>query len=115
MSQVLNFFEYEKEAAKTAVYPGSGELTGLMYTALGLAGEAGEFADQVKKVLRDDDGVPTEVRKDKLKKELGDVMWYMARCCAELGFSLEEVAYHNVKKLADRKERGVLQGDGGIR
>ena len=52
----LTFDQYQKQAVSTAIYPGQGEVLGLVYVALGLAGEAGEIANKVKKVLRDDNG-----------------------------------------------------------
>ena len=111
----LSFSEYQKQARGTAIYPNQNSINGLMYTALGLAGEAGETADQTKKVLRDDNGQLTPIRLDKLKKELGDTLWYLANMAEELGMSLEEIAQHNLDKLHDRQDRGVLQGDGGLR
>ena len=87
----------------------------LAYTTLGLAGEAGEIANKVKKVLRDSNGVITdEVRKD-LAKELGDVLWYWSECCTVLNLSTADVAMLNIERLRDRKERGKLQGSGDNR
>lgn len=128
MSISLN--EYQEGALETAVYPGRGALFGLNYTALGLNGEAGEFADKVKKILRD--GKPEDVRaslfdtvvrarliglvrRDALILELGDVLWYVATAAAELNVSLEEVAFRNLRKLEGRKARGVLGGSGDDR
>lgn len=116
-------FDYEKHARATAVYPHQGTLFGLMYTALGLAGEAGEVADQVKKIMRDDNGELTTERLDKITKELGDTMWYIANMCWELNalrkdgadVCMAHAARQNIKKLQDRKKRGVLCGDGGTR
>ena len=66
---------------------------------LGIAGEAGEVADHIKKVLRDDDGVITAERRPELGDELGDVLWYIARIAGIAGFTLEEVAQGNISKL----------------
>lgn len=109
----MDLNDYQNLARKTAQYPGQGTITGLTYTALGLSGEAGETADQTKKILRDDNSVVTEVRMDKLKKEMGDTLWYLANMAWELGLTLNEVAEHNIAKLSDRQERGVIKGDGG--
>lgn len=109
----MNFKEYEDAAAQTAVYPGRGN--NITYATLGLAGEAGEVAEKVKKAIRDDEGVLTDERAKQLQKELGDVLWYVAAMCHELGTDMESVARKNIDKLHDRKERGKLQGDGDSR
>ncbi len=83
----------------------------MSYPALGLAGEAGEVANQVKKWIRDDQGNMTAERKAKILDEISDVLWYAAQLCTDLGASLGEVAEGNLKKLAARKEAGTLQGD----
>lgn len=105
---------YQNEAVKTAIYPGKGSITGLVYCALGL-GEAGELQGKVKKIMRDDDMILTEEKRDAIAEELGDVLWYVANMASELGYTLEVIAYMNIIKLASRKERGVLQGSGDNR
>lgn len=109
----MNFKEYEVAAAKTAVYPNRGN--NIVYAALGLTGEAGEVAEKVKKSIRDDEGVLTDKRAKQLQKELGDVLWYVAAMCHELGMDMESVALKNLDKLQDRQERGKIQGDGDSR
>ncbi|MBU3942519.1 hypothetical protein KKA24_00885, partial [Patescibacteria group bacterium] len=69
----------------------------------------------IKKVFRDNDGVLDEERKQMLKKELGDVLWYLAQLSTELGLSFDDVANFNIEKLASRKERGTIHGDGDNR
>jgi NTP pyrophosphatase (non-canonical NTP hydrolase) len=110
----VNFNEYQYKANQTAIYPdaGRGSLTALAYVSLGLAGEAGEIANKVKKLLRDGDS--PEKRKA-LQKECGDVAWYLAQLCTELDTPLDYVAQQNIEKLSDRKERGVIQGNGDNR
>lgn len=107
--------EYQKGAARTAMYPGKKELTGLLYTALGLAGEAGEFCNKTKKILRDKNGLLDGPTRLALSEELGDVAWYLAQCATELGFSLGDVMEANLDKLAKRAERGVITGEGDRR
>lgn len=114
MNHLLTFKDYQAGAQKTAVYPGRGE-GNWIYPALGLAGESGEICEKIKKALRDDGGRMTEERRQLLKKELGDVLWYVATMCSELGFALEDVAAGNLAKLAARKETGKLHGDGDNR
>lgn len=106
------FSEYQQAAAKTAIYPGAGtgEDYALAYVALGLAGEAGEFANKIKKVLRDG-----TFDAESLASELGDVLWYLAQAATELGTNLNLIARDNAEKLADRQDRGTLQGNGDTR
>lgn len=99
----MNFEEYQSEASQTALYPR--RLSNLEYPTLGLAGEAGEVANIVKKIQRDNNGVLTEETRAKLKDELGDVLWYISACADELGLTLDEIAAYNVNKLAKRHGR----------
>ena len=82
---------------------------------MGLANEAGEVAGKIKKIFRDRGGRITEEDRQALKKELGDVLWYLTQICTELDLSLEEVAKANLTKLFSRMERGQLRGDGDER
>lgn len=104
--------EYQDKAMETAIYP---EKTGLAYVAMGLAGEAGEVANKVKKIYRDCDGVAFRDDEDQIAKELGDVLWYVATMAHEIGYRLEDIAQMNVEKLASRKERGAIKGSGDDR
>lgn len=106
---------YQGFARMTAMYPKAGELQGFLYTCLGLSGEAGEVADKAKKILRDHGGVIPDDKKEEIRDELGDVLWYIANAAHELGFSLEEVAARNLQKLNSRLERGVVSGSGDYR
>lgn len=103
--------EYQSLAIKEAFY----EKDDICYNALGITGEAGEIADHVKKMLRDDNGILTPERKAVLTKELGDVLWYVANMARRLGMTLEEVAHLNIEKIRDRKRRGVQHGSGDNR
>jgi NTP pyrophosphatase (non-canonical NTP hydrolase) len=96
----MDFEKYQEAARTTALYPR--RLENLEYPTLGLAGEAGEVANIVKKIQRDDAGVITDVTRAKLKDELGDVLWYISACADELGLTLDEVAAFNMEKLAKR-------------
>ncbi len=99
----MNFEEYQSAASRTALYPR--RLDNLEYPTLGLAGEAGEVANIVKKIQRDHSGIITDDTRAKLKDELGDVLWYISACADELGITLADIAEHNVQKLADRHGR----------
>lgn len=104
--------EYQKAALTTAVYPDDYRV---VYPALGMNGEAGEVADKVKKVIRDNGAVLTDEKKREIAKEIGDVMWYCATLANDLGYSLEEIGEMNIAKLQSRKDRGMLGGSGDNR
>ena len=108
----MDFDEYQRKAAATAIYPTE---VGVVYTALGLASEAGEVAGKVKKVLRDENGDFDLQAAYRIADEMGDVLWYMAQLATELGVPLASIASGNIAKLASRSERGVLGGSGDER
>ena len=113
MYRRMDLNSYQTSALKTAVYPNMG--ANFAYPALGLAGEAGEVADKLKKVIRDNDGVLTDSVRDAVAKEIGDVLWYVAVLAHELDYDLNTIAQNNLDKLASRQERGVLTGSGDNR
>lgn len=122
----MNFKEYQEKASFTAVYPRPGgfnqqislgeypelenavDIIPIMYCALGLSGEAGEVAEQIKKSWRNNMEV-TNSRRENVCGELGDVLWYVAQLATELGLDLEEIANNNISKLLSRKEDGKLK------
>jgi NTP pyrophosphatase (non-canonical NTP hydrolase) len=109
----MNLNEYQEKAKSTAIYPENAKIT---YTALGLAGEAGEVANKVKKLIRDGyDREQFEAKKLELAAEIGDVLWYVANLTSDLDMSLSAIAAQNLDKLADRKKRNVIGGDGDTR
>jgi len=85
--------------------------TRLVENTLGLVGEAGEVAEKVKKIFRDGNSAD----KDQIKKELGDVLFYVTALGGYFGITLDDILTHNVNKLEDRKNRGVLRGEGDNR
>ena len=117
---VETFAEYQLKARSTAVYP---EEHRIVYPAFGLASEAGEVCDKIKKALRGDPkdthGIVCEgfVNMDfqAIKKELGDVLWYISILAEDLGYSLQEVAQANIEKLAGRERDGTIKGSGDER
>jgi len=109
----LSANDYQTSALKTAIYPNQG--SNPVYPTLGLVGEAGEVAEKVKKLIRDEGGVLTDPVREKIALELSDVCWYVAVLAFELDFTLEEVMQMNLAKLASRQERGVLTGSGDNR
>lgn len=106
----MDLNEYQEKALKTAVFPSGMRI---VYPALGLAGEAGEVADKVKKIIRDKND-SDEFKRD-IAAEIGDCLWYCAVLANDLGFDLAQIADTNLSKLADRQQRGVLRGSGDKR
>jgi NTP pyrophosphatase (non-canonical NTP hydrolase) len=109
----MELSDYQDRSRATAVYPQAGD--NLLYPTLGLCGEAGEVAEKIKKMVRDDAGVLSGERRAALSKELGDVLWYLAQLATEAGLDLDEVAQANLDKLLSRQRRSVLQGSGDDR
>ena len=101
------FNEYQDMAASTAIYRQEHQV---IYPALGLAAEAGEVANKVKKILRDG-----KFDRNAIADEVGDCLWYIAALCRDLNVDLKELATNNLRKLHDRKVRGVIQGSGDSR
>ena len=109
-----DFDEYQDRALETATYPNVGN--NLVYPAMGLAGESGEYCDKVKKMWRNkgvmDVSKLTIQERIEMVKELGDVLWYVASSERELDVDLSTVAYQNIAKLQDRRDRGVIKSEG---
>ncbi len=103
------FKEYQEFAMLSKVYP---EKNAIIYPTLGMMGEAGEVSEKVKKWMRGD---YTDLDKEGLIKEVGDVLWYITSLADDLGYTLEDVAVANVEKLRSRRERGVVKGNGDDR
>lgn len=77
----------------------------LVNGAIGLCGESGEVADLLKKHFFHGE----ELDLDKLKKELGDVCWYIAMICSAAGLKLEDVMKGNIEKLKCRYPDGFFE------
>jgi NTP pyrophosphatase (non-canonical NTP hydrolase) len=124
--------EYQKKAMSTCM----DTCDNLTYMLLNLVGEVGEFASKVAKHVRKgearifrnhlvwvDDNTLTDEENEKkiadaqelLKAEAGDILWQLSGLCQVMGWSLEDVAQSNLDKLASRKERGVIDGEGDNR
>ena len=104
--------QYQEEALKTAIYP---EDKKIIYPTLGLTGEAGEVADKVKKVIRDNNQDFTDEKKRQIALEISDVLWYCATLSHDIGYTLEDIAQMNVDKLASRQQRNKIGGSGDER
>ena len=109
----MNFDSYQIEARKTAIYPEKGN--NFIYPTLGLVGETGEVAEKIKKIIRDKNGIFDNESRAAIKKELGDVLWYISNLCDELDFSLNDVAKINLEKLKLRAHKGTISGSGDDR
>lgn len=124
-----SFEEYQLGTTRTATYEegvwgflssplsldSKAEYLSMVYPCGKLCGEAGELNEQVMKALRDDNGILTVERRNAIRKELGDVLWYVAQIAQQLGLPLSEIAAENLEKLQDRQNRGVLGGSGDNR
>jgi len=109
----LDFSDYQTQASKTAIYD---EADIVVYPAMGLFSEAGEVAGKIKKIMRDDKSqflMPDN--RAKVGAEIGDVLWYIAALCTDLGLDMGDLAQDNLNKLNSRMARGVLGGSGDNR
>ena len=102
--------EYEDEVARTAGLE-AGDPAAWSNAGLGIAGEAGEVADLIKKHLHH--GRPLD--RDALVRELGDVLWYITFAAHLAGFSLADVMWVNVAKLCARFPNGFSETDAAAR
>ena len=103
----MDFREYQRKAVTFAIYPATHKV---LYPTLGLCGESGEVAEKVKKQVRDG-----ELNAHEVAKELGDVLWYLANICNDIGYNLDEIADLNLTKLRGRMARNVIKGSGDNR
>ena len=118
----MNATEYQVKAHDFASY---GENP--MYPALGLAEEAGEVCGKIAKFIRHNNGMTPQdaeessspLMRDEVAKfrsslmsELSDVMWMVAELCTNYGLDMGEVMAENIEKLADRKDKGLIIGEG---
>lgn len=99
----MNFTQYQNLSQTTAGHlnGGDGKLN-LIISAAGISGEAGEVLEIVKKYV----GHGHLLDIDKITKELGDVLWYVADVSAQLGIDLNDIAELNIKKLKARYPDG---------
>lgn len=121
----MEFNDYQVKAMSTCM--DSCDNFGYMF--LNLVGEVGEFSSKVAKAIRKGNGgvgceeenhiwFNSEVYDEEvgeLRKEAGDILWQLSGLCNIMGWSLEEVAEENLAKLASRKERGKIDGNGDNR
>ena len=119
---------YQEAAMKTCMRT----CRNFSYMMLNLVGEVGELASKVAKDIRrnevkiggtmcDNDLIPLTDedvwwnRQDEYMAEAGDILWQLSGLCEVMGWRLEDVAKANLEKLASRKRRGVIEGNGDNR
>jgi len=110
----LTFEDFQERSKATAIYPVIHEELPL-YAVLGLAGEAGEVCEKVKKILRDKGGELDYEDTMAIAKELGDCLWYISQIASDMGLSLEAIACTNLNKIANRQQSNTLSGSGDDR
>ncbi len=119
--------EYQIKAMRTCLP----SCENFSYMFLNLVGEIGEFAGKIAKHIRKEQytvigdviahGKHVDDIEDKaaawndLKFECGDILWQLTGLCEMMGWRLEDVAQMNLDKLASRKQRGVIIGEGDNR
>lgn len=122
----MDFHEYQKLTAKTAIYPKGdklikGDILALLYLTISLPGETGEFCNKIKKFIRGDEAynnghdMLTPKARIELEAEVGDILWYLSELSSALGLDFSQVAYDNIQKLQHRKTHNTLRGDGDER
>lgn len=100
----MNFNEYQQETRRTA--PKIDDTLGcLVNFSMGLSGESGEVTDHIKKVVFQGH----DLNREEIAKELGDILWYLARAADTIGYTLEEIAIMNVNKLRKRYPNGFSE------
>lgn len=102
----MNFNEYQQKAMSFRL-----ESANSPYAFMGLVGEVGELYGAIAKAMRDD----TEIDTEYIKKELGDILWFVAAITTDMNLNLSDVANKNIEKLGSRKARGTIQGSGDDR
>ena len=110
----MTFDEYQEKALTTAIF-NKDPLMDKTIWAMGISGEAGEVLEKWKKIVAYKDGKVSEDDKSEIKKELGDVVWYISMLAHSLDLSFDDVMNLNIEKLASRKSRGVQKGAGDNR
>lgn len=121
VNQVASGYELSDLFIKSG--PGLSQISEeLVYNSLGLAGEAGEAVEKIKKLIRDNSMselwttiMSNEDKRHDLALELGDILYYLSRIANLTGYKLNEIAKLHVQKLQGRIERGTVKGEGDHR
>ena len=111
-NKIKGLNEYQDEALRSMHLPTK---QWIIYSVLGLNGEAGEVAEKVKKAIRENNGLLSPYSRREIAKEIGDCLWNCAILAASINYTLEEVANINAEKIKSREQRGKLHGNGDNR
>ena len=128
VGQPMTMNQYQDRAMSTCM----NTCSNFSYMMLNLVGEVGELASKVAKEIRKGNieigatAMPNKImpymnedewwaKETELMMEAGDILWQLAGLCTTMGWTLEEIAQRNLDKLASRKQRGVIDGDGDNR
>lgn len=109
----MTFREYQIKAKETAKFPE--KENAFIYASLALMGESGEVAEKIKKIWRDKNKQVSLEDKEEIKKELGDVLWYLSQLAEELDINFDDVAQTNLDKTQSRHQRNLISGSGDNR
>ncbi|UXC91098.1 nucleoside triphosphate pyrophosphohydrolase family protein [Sphingobium sp. RSMS] len=102
----MEFSAYQREAAETVQLDLS-KANGRVELVLGLMAEVGSLAKAYRSLLRDD--IPLETQRERLERDLGDILWYSSMVAQSVGIDLDEVANSNLKRVTDRHRKVVKQ------
>lgn len=119
-NSIMNFNDYQAKIANydlSDINQWNKNLSSpcFMEKVLGLAGEAGEVTDKIKKIIRDQNGQLTKEDHTAIAKELGDTLWYLTTIARYLDIPLDDIATTNINKLQSRLERHKISGSGDNR
>ena len=109
----MNLEEYKKEVL--IELPDSVLKQKLLYATIGLTAEAGEVAGKVQKMIRDNNSEMTQEIQQQLKKEMGDVMWFLGLLSDAIDVDLNEVVQENIIKIKNRVKNNTIGGSGDER
>lgn len=124
----MDLNEYQKRAMSTCMP----SCENISYMLLNLVGEVGELSSKIAKHIRKGNmtiggkclpnGLHSSLKGEEwlttdieLMKEAGDILWQLSGVCSVMGWELNDVAKMNLKKLASRQRRGVIDGEGDNR
>ena len=113
ITKYMTFREYQLKAKESAHFPE--KESAFIYTALALMGEAGEVAEKIKKIWRDKNKLVDASDREEIKKEIGDVLWYLSQLADQLDIDFDDVAQTNLDKTHSRLTRNVISGSGDNR